>query len=126
MHALRLVTAGDPQPDEVFGYGRRDADGILGPITSLFAIWTTETNRKFDELRVALTGRFEAIERRMGALEDSVAAHHKAAHDDRVASDARIKPIRTLAQRLAANWKSLGLVALVATDVLSRIFGVTG
>ena len=68
--------------------------------------------------RTAIVSRFRAVEGRIEEVNVAVTLHHEAAHDQRIAADARIKPIRTVSGWLWANRKDLLLLALAILAVL--------
>lgn len=66
--------------------------------------------------------RFEVIEADLLTVSNCLKAHLDKEHDEEVATQARVRPVKTLAQWLAVNWKSV-LLAILA---LAGIFGWVG
>lgn len=66
--------------------------------------------------------RFEIIEKDLLAVSTCLNAHLDKEHDEEVATQARVKPVKSVAAWLVLNWKSI-LLALLA---LAGIFGWMG
>jgi hypothetical protein len=80
--------------------------------------------------RAAVIERFTAVEGHVERVDADMAAHHKAAHEEQLVRQARVRPVQTAAGFLWANWKTILLlvVALLAVlgfvgDTLNRIVG---
>jgi hypothetical protein len=68
--------------------------------------------------RESVIGRFLTVEGRIEDVNTAVTLHHQQAHDAAVATDARLKPIRTISGWLWANRKDLLLTVLFVLAVL--------
>jgi hypothetical protein len=67
----------------------------------------------------------ESNDARVTALEGSVHEHHTKAEHDKLASEARVKPVLTTLQWLVAHWKDLAILALfLATAFVELAVGI--
>jgi hypothetical protein len=65
--------------------------------------------------------RMEVWEGRLEIIEKGLAAHLERAHDDAVAMDARVRPIKTGFRLITANWKTIALVAVFVVTMLVEL-----
>ena len=131
----------EPQPP-INGNGLTGADmlALLTHITSLLdamegrildrlnanALGAADRWKKHDEELAANTKRvverFEVIEKDLLEVSKCLHGHIAKEHDEEIAMQARVKPVRTFGLWLAQNWRSI-LLALLA---LAGIFGWMG
>lgn len=62
--------------------------------------------------------RFEKLEKWIGTLDSALQAHLDKEHDEELVLDARVKPVKTLAQYTSKNWKTILLVAIAVFGAL--------
>ena len=62
--------------------------------------------------------RFEIIEKDLLAVSTCLNAHLDKEHDDEIATQARVRPVKTLAGWLVANWKSIALAVFTLLGLL--------
>jgi hypothetical protein len=75
-------------------------------------------DRVHDEQREKAVERFLAIEERLDATNRLIVAHLEKEHDEQVAIEARIVPIKTVFTKIAANWRSIALFVFVVLSLL--------
>jgi hypothetical protein len=62
--------------------------------------------------------RFEVIEAELLTVSNCLKAHLEKEHDEQVRTDARVKPVRTVALIVVQNWKSIALLILALLGIL--------
>lgn len=77
-----------------------------------------------------IVARFEKIEEAMLTVEKALEQHLDGHHDEDLVMDARLRPVRSGAQWLIANYKNIAILLIgllgffaVAADILSRYLG---
>lgn len=68
-------------------------------------VWVNENSRKVD-------ARFEKIEAAMLITEKALEAHLDREHDEQIAIDARVKPVKTAVGFLWEHWRDLVLLGI--------------
>lgn len=67
--------------------------------------------------------RFEVIEADLLTVSNCLKGHLDAAHDAEVATDARVRPVKSVGRWVVVNWKSLALLVIAVLTALG-ILGV--
>lgn len=67
--------------------------------------------------------RFEEIESELLTVSNCLKGHLDAAHDAEVATDARVRPVKSVGRWVVVNWKSLALLVIAVLTALG-ILGV--
>ena len=80
--------------------------------------------------RLVIAAKFLAVEERLDAHMVVANAHFGRQHDDDLAMDARVRPVRIGAAWAASHWKDIAILAVavlglfaVTADILSRYLG---
>ena len=108
--SLRIVTG-----DESL---QRDADGpLLGPIVMLVTSMEARLTKQSDKLGEAIGRRFENLEREVGTIRGDLDEHLQAERDQHVATEARVRPIRTVGGWFIAHWRDLLLFVIAVAAV---------
>lgn len=87
--------------------------------------WTKHEQQHVDEYTARLKMVMDRFAKVESALDDHIAetnAIFARMHDERIASDARVQPVKTVAGFLIANWRSIALAILA----LLGLFGWAG
>lgn len=64
--------------------------------------------------------RFEEIEKSILVIETTLESHLKKEHDEELVVQARVRPVVTVAQYVAKNWRTIALIAaLITTGLLA-------
>lgn len=70
----------------------------------------TAITAKFEKIETELQGEIKRVEQTLEAHLVVANAHFQREHDDDLVLRARIQPVKTLAQWVTVNWKTIGLV----------------
>lgn len=65
-----------------------------------------------------VVARFEAIEAELLTVSQCLKAHLDKEHDEQVAVDARVRPVKTVLGFVVANWKSIALAILALAGIV--------
>ena len=68
--------------------------------------------------RKAVIDRFTAHEDRINGIDAAMQEHHRLAHEEQIATDARVKPVKTVAEWVWANWRTVLLLVVAILAVL--------
>lgn len=72
-----------------------------------------------------VVARFEKMESAILTIEKSLEAHLDREHEARLVTEARVKPVKTFAEYVAKNWKTIMLIiALITTTILAWVEGI--
>jgi len=87
-------------------------------------------DEELERNRLAITAKFLAVEERLDAHMVVANAHFGRQHDDDIAMDARVRPVRIGVAWAASHWKDIAILAVavlglfaVTADILSRYLG---
>jgi hypothetical protein len=87
-------------------------------------------DQELERNRTTVVERFVKLETALGLLRKDVDEHHAREHDEDIAMEARVKPVKSAMGWLWSHWRDLvllgiGLIAFLtfALDWLTHIFG---
>jgi UDP-2,3-diacylglucosamine pyrophosphatase LpxH len=126
----------EPQPTNGNGLTGADMLALVSHITGLLSEMegrimdrlsansqgATDRWKKHDDELAANTkrvvDRFEAIEKELLDVSRCIHGHIAKEHDEEIAMQARVKPVRTFGLWLAQNWRSIMLALLALAGIL--------
>ena len=136
------------QPAVVNGNTVVEATGLIAAVATLVSSSTATIMARLDAIergemdrwrqhdeelarnRLAIAAKFLTVEERLDAHMVVANAHFGRQHDDDIAMDARVRPVRIAVAWAASHWKDLAILAVavlglfaVTADILSRYLG---
>jgi hypothetical protein len=75
-------------------------------------------DRELEQNTKRVVDRFEIIEADLLTVSNCLKAHLDKEHDEEVRTNARVRPVLTVAQLLVKNWKSIALLIFALLGIL--------
>jgi len=82
-------------------------------------------DRDLETNTARVIARFEKMESAILTVEKTLEAHLDREHEENLIMEARVRPVKTFAEYLSRNWKTIFLIiALITTTILAWVEGI--